>query len=225
MWASVCVAIGVTRRRAVPGGTVGGRIACASTPRSSSASAKRIASALSPSMTGMMCVSPAAREAQRGAARARSRAAFASSARGARARAATRSERRAGRGDRAPAARPGRVDEAARAVHHQVDERARSGDVRAGAAERLAERAHLHGDLARRARRASASPAPRGPSTPVAWASSSITLAVIRSRQRDEVTQRGPVAVHGEDRIGDDQAAAALRGRGQHALRARRTSR
>src|SRR5262245_840486 len=52
--ASVCVAMGVTRSRAVPGGTVGGRIAWASTPCSSNASANPIARPLSPTRTGTM---------------------------------------------------------------------------------------------------------------------------------------------------------------------------
>src|SRR4029077_5389561 len=38
---------------------------------------------------------------------------------------------------------------------------------------------------------------------------------MISTRERDEVTQGGPVAVHGEDRVGDDQAAASLWGRSQ----------
>src|SRR5262249_31683998 len=58
MCASVWVAIGVTRSRAVPGGTVGGRMAWASTPSSSSADAKVMARRLSPSRTGTMWASP-----------------------------------------------------------------------------------------------------------------------------------------------------------------------
>src|SRR5262249_6414479 len=61
IWASVWVAIGVTRRRAVPGGTVGGRMAWASTPPSSNADANAMARALSPMRTGTMWVSPPAR--------------------------------------------------------------------------------------------------------------------------------------------------------------------
>jgi hypothetical protein len=60
MCAAEWVAIGVhaQARRAV--GTVGGRIAWARTPRARSASASATAVRLSPTSTGMMCVSPPA---------------------------------------------------------------------------------------------------------------------------------------------------------------------
>ena len=52
MSASVCAAVTVTRRRAVPGGTVGGRIAGAQTPSASKAADSRSASPDPPTMTG-----------------------------------------------------------------------------------------------------------------------------------------------------------------------------
>ena len=141
---------GVTRSRAVPGGTVGGRIACASTPRSSSASAKRHRPALSPTRTGTMCVSPPRAKPERARGRAQA-SRVPPQRRPALGLGVDHVERRARRRDRRRR-QPGRVDEAARAVHQQVDERARPGDVRAGAAERLAERAHVDGDVAPSAR-------------------------------------------------------------------------
>ena len=125
----VCVAIGVTRRRAVPAGTVGGRIACASTPRSSRAPRRtRIVRAfVAEQRPGRMWRVAAACEPERLEAplpqcdRALSR----ERARGARAR---RRRRRAPRPPRATAAggSAGREDEAPRAVHQQLDERAAS---------------------------------------------------------------------------------------------------
>ena len=125
--------------------------------------------------TGTMCVSPSDREARARASPRRSRAALRRAPRAALRLGGDQRERGARRGDRRRR-EAGRVDEAARAVRQQVDERARAGDVCAGAAERLAERAHLHVDRGAEPVGSSASPAPRAPSTPVAWASSTITL-------------------------------------------------
>src|SRR6187551_950391 len=68
-WASSCAADNVTRRRAVPWGTVGGRIAVTRKPCCSSCALSSSARAASPTMTGTMvvtgcepvCASPRAR--------------------------------------------------------------------------------------------------------------------------------------------------------------------
>ena len=54
---SVCVAITVTRKRLVPAGTAGGRIAGANTSAASNASATSVARCGSPNITGKICVS------------------------------------------------------------------------------------------------------------------------------------------------------------------------
>src|SRR3954451_23027029 len=52
----VCEAMTARRRRELPSGTVGGRIAWANTPASSAASVIRVASSAEPTISGMICV-------------------------------------------------------------------------------------------------------------------------------------------------------------------------
>ena len=58
---------------------------------------------------------------------------------------------------------------------------------------------------------AATEPRPPGPSAPVAWASSTISRQPWSRASRTSVLQRGDVAVHREDAVGDDQRAAAAR--------------
>ena len=115
-------------------------------------------------------------------------------------------ERRAGR-RRHRGREPGRVDEAARAVEQKIDQRARTRDIGAIRAERFAQRADVNVDLAleaevrrrdpRRAALRRRRRAPRRSSPPRDTARARSTIAA----------QRREVAVHAEDRVGDDQAA------------------
>ena len=73
------VAITVSRRRQVPGGTVGGRIACAKSPSVSSRSQSAIASSASPTTRGTIWVSEPAGSSPSERSPARSAAAFAAS--------------------------------------------------------------------------------------------------------------------------------------------------
>ena len=52
----MCEAITARRRRELPGGTVGGRIAWAKTPRASAPSQTRTVMAASPMTSGTICV-------------------------------------------------------------------------------------------------------------------------------------------------------------------------
>ena len=174
-------------------------------------------SALSPSMTGMMCVSPSAPQARprpaRGAAARRSRAV----ARGARAR------RRPGAAPRPrPRPRPAQGPSCRRSCALGSPPGRRAPGIR----RRMPRRRRAPCRACPSAPRprasspsSSASPAPRGPEHAGRVGLVQEHARMIGTRQRDEVTQGGPVAVHGEDRVGDDQAAASLWGRGQDALR------
>ena len=54
---SLCVAISVMRKRDVPGGTVGGRMPCANTPRSSNAADNAMHRSASPTISGKIGLS------------------------------------------------------------------------------------------------------------------------------------------------------------------------
>ncbi len=199
----------VRRRRQVPGGTVGGRIACAKTPSASRRSQSAIASSASPITSGTIWVSdpigssPSERSPSRSAAAfacrrsTRSgRSASSSSAAGA---AATAGGRRGGREDE----RPGGVDE-------EVHQLTRAADVGAVAAERLAERADDHVDLVGESgRRDRAAPAGSDAAGGVGLVDQQ--AAAVAAGEVRELRQRGDVAVHREDAVGDDQRGASRR--------------
>ena len=186
--------------RAVPSGTVGGRMPCAKTPWSSSDAERAIVVSASPMSTGMMwdvvvAVHVVAELAQAGA---QACGVAGARRRGARARARRWSRRGAGGGDDGRRQRGGE-DERARAVDQEIDQRAAAGHVGAEAAERLAERAHLHVDAPLEAERLDQSGAARARATPVACASSTITIASWRSARSQIAASGARVAVHAED--------------------------
>ena len=144
--AGVWVAIGVTRRRAVPAAPSADGSPARGCRAASSAAPKRERRVGCRRASPARCASrrrtskPSRERGRRGAARRSSHSA----------------RRRSGSRRRSSIAAPaaattaggsaGRVDEAARAIHQQVDQRTRAGDVGARAAERLAERAHVDVD-------------------------------------------------------------------------------
>ena len=94
-----------------------------------------------------------------------------------------------------------------RAVDEPVDERSRAGDESAGAAERLAERADADIDAFFDAELLAE------PAAAVAEYAGRMRLidqqhCVVLVGQVGEVGQRGEIAVHAEERVGDDQPAA-----------------
>ncbi len=58
----------------------------------------------------------------------------------------------------------------------------------------------------------STDPRPLRPSTPEAWASSTIMMAPYFSARRGQLVDGADVAVHGEDAVGDDELASGLSG-------------
>ena len=106
--------------------------------------------------------------------------------------------------------RRGREDERPRGVDQQVDDLGARADVGAVAAERLAERAddhvHLAGEPGLGDRAAPARPERAGGVRLVDH-----QAAAVAARQLEQLGDRGDVAVHREDRVGDDQRRAIAR--------------
>ena len=197
------VAITVSRSRELPSGTVGGRIAWAKTPSRSARSQSAVAVFASPTISGTIWVRepptsrPSAASDSRRVARVaaqlldhvRARLEHVES----RERGADRRRRRRGRVDE----RPGGVDE-------QLDQLGRGAGVGAVAAERLAERADDHVDLAGEPGGGDR-PASAGPERAGAVRLVDHQQAVVAAGELDELAQRRDVAVHREDAVGDDQ--------------------
>ena len=103
-----------------------------------------------------------------------------------------------------------RIDVRPGSIHQPLDQRPAAGHEPAGTAQRLAERADA--DAARGLRRPGARPRPGrwSPNTPVAWASSTSSIAPCRSGHVGQFDQRGQIAVHAEQAVGHDQPAAIL---------------
>ena len=210
---SGCCAVNVSRSRAVPAGTVGGRMATARKPSSSSRREAASASLSSPIITGTigLCASgrPATRvkalrllHRQRGVIRL----------------ALDQVERRdAGGDDRGRQA--GRIDQRARAVAHQFDHRApRRRDSRhrrrapstacPSAAAPAHARCRRSSSRGRRRRR-------RGHARRPIISQASYSL-----RERQQLGERREIAVHGEHAVGDDQRAVVLARGARRAIRA-----
>ena len=140
------LAITVSRSLEVPSGTVGGRIACANTPRSSVRSQSAVARRASPTVTGTIWVrdapigSPLPPGPRAGWRRFPAAVRPGQAATRAAERRLRRADRRRGRG--------GGEDERASGVDEQLDQLARRADVGAVAAQRLPERADDQVDLA-----------------------------------------------------------------------------
>ena len=143
----VCDAITASRSRDVPSGTVGGRIACANTPCSSAASQIRIASPASPTISGTIWRLRARHvEALAGELVAQRRRVVGEPLDAPRL-LLQQLERRHRRRDRRRR-QPGGEDQRPRGVDEVARHRVVAGDERAVGAERLAERADDHVDLA-----------------------------------------------------------------------------
>ena len=173
---AVCDAIAVSRSREVPAGTVGGRIACANTPARSPRWHRRTPSRSSPTIERhdlhVAVLDAEALLSERAAQRARVRGEPLDAVRTL----LEQLERRQRAGDRRRRGRR-REDQRARGVEQVADISPRRAHVRAVGAERLAERADDHVDLAleaglRRPRRARP-----GRASPVACASSTTMRA------------------------------------------------
>ena len=228
MCASVCVAIRLSaqpRRAGRHGGRPDGGHEYAA--RRAARAAAATASRASPTITGRICAVDVRHVEAGGAKPFAERAALRES------RPAARSGSRAITSSAAPAAAAAdggspvvKMKLRAR-LTSMVDERARAGHVRAEAAERLAERAHVDVDAAREAERVDDARAARA------------EHAGARAPRRPSATRRGPpasvgdagqrreVAVHREDRIGDDQQPprAGVRRAARREVRRRRCAR
>ena len=204
--------VSVMRSRAVPAGTVGGRIAGTQKPRCHSAAASATASAFAPTTSGWIAVVEGSRFHRRSAhpfaeARdqrremlvARAVAADHGKARGKR----LGEQRRRGGGEDVG---PRRLDECR-------DHRRMRGDERAGHARGLAERAHVDDALRREAevRDRPASGVGAAPSTPKPCASSTTSHASNSSRERRAGRAAARVAVHAEHGVGGDELARRRR--------------
>ena len=100
--------------------------------------------------------------------------------------------------------RRGREDERSRRVHQEVDQLGRSADVGAVSAQSLPERPDDHVHLARQSRRGDRAASP-GAETAGGVRLVDHEPAPMPARQVREIRERGHVAVHREDTVGDDQ--------------------
>ena len=207
---SVCAAENDTRSRAVPCGTVGGRIAGTKMPRSHNVCDSATAAAASPSTSGWIGVVDGSSVHGNAAAPARKRAIV----RARRARRACPSRIAASEAsDRAGEQRRlrGRVDVRAPGLHQRLDHRGMRGDERARHARGLAERAHVDDALVGEPEVREAAAALAQHAEPVRVVDDE--PGVVRPRQLEQRGQRREVAVHREHRVGRDQLARRRRRR------------
>ncbi len=206
------------RMRAVPGGTVGGRIAFTANPPRCSSLATCSAASFAPRITGTICV------ATRAARQSRSREPVAQRRRN-RAKMRPFRIRRARQRKRRPNL-PSEIrrhrraeNKCPRAIDQMLPQRAAAAHKRPRASQRLAARVHDREHVALETNSA-ATPRPSGPQTPVACASSTITDASYLRASATSASERRDVALHAENALGHDHArAGAVRGIAQRAFK------